>query len=107
MAAAAPTGSAGLRFTPRAYGPAASGSENSPLSRLVMPAAGLMICTVAAPFGGATVQIISPAAGITSLESGEFSLPLAAGPYALGVNLSPALPVGAAAAMTAQLSGYN
>jgi hypothetical protein len=62
--------------------------------------------TFAAAYGGSTVAVASPAAGITSFESAEFALPVSA-VYALGSNLSAPLPSGCAIAVSLQLYAYN
>jgi hypothetical protein len=63
--------------------------------------------TFAGAYTGSTVQTVSPAAGIVRLESGEFTLPMAAAVYALGVNLSASLPVNSPIGISGQLYAYN
>ena len=79
-------GSCALRFTPSANAAGETGSENSPDS--------------------STAQVSAPAAGVTVLESGEFSLPPSSAAFALGVNLSAQLPP-CSIAVTCQLFAYN
>ena len=56
--------------------------------------------------GSGTAQVSAPAAGVTVLESGEFSLPVSPAAFALGVNLSAQLPP-CSIAVTCQLFAYN